>query len=115
MAQGRLQGGQIIEPPTGRVLSLDGDAGPAQPRAESSQTILLLALLVALPMFGQSFHYMIDLPPLYVLSKGWPVLTAPLALFALVRLSLPLQVLYGVLLAYVLGLTPLMSIPCSSR
>ena len=109
MAQGRLQGGQIIEPPTGRVLSLDGDAGPAQPRAESNQTILLLALLVALPMFGQSFHYMIDLPPLYLLSKGWPILTAPLALFALVRLSLPLQVLYGVLLAYVLGLTPLMS------
>lgn len=102
-------GARIVQPPAGRVLLLDGDAGPARPEAESSQAIRLLALLFVLPMFGQSFHYMIDLPPLYFLSKSWPVLTAPLALLALVRLSLPLQVLYGFLVAYVLGLTPLLS------
>lgn len=106
--EGRI-GGRIIQPPAGRVLLLDGAGDPARPRAETSQTALLLVLLLVLPMFGQSFHYMIDLPPLYFLSKSWPILTAPLALFALVRLSLPLQVLYGILAAYVLGLTPLLS------
>jgi hypothetical protein len=114
--EGRLQGrtegrpgGRIIQPPAGRVLSLDGAGDPARPGAENSQTALLLVLLLVLPMFGQSFHYMIDLPPLYFLSKGWPILTTPLALYALTRLSLPLQVLYGMLVAYVLGLTPLLS------
>ncbi|RKQ68105.1 O-antigen ligase family protein [Oceanibaculum indicum] len=101
--------GRIVLPPAGRVLLLDGDSGAADHKAEASQTAVFLALLLALPMFGQSFHYMIDLPPLYFLSKAWPILTAPLALYALVRLSLPLLVLYGVLVAYVLGLTPLLS------
>ena len=78
--QGHPPGGRVVLPPAGRVLLLDGGAGPADRKAEASQTGVFLALLLALPMFGQSFHYMIDLPPLYFLSKGWPLLTVPLAL-----------------------------------
>ncbi|MCT2399909.1 hypothetical protein [Novosphingobium mangrovi (ex Huang et al. 2023)] len=40
--------------------------------------IMVLALL--LPLFGQVMHYMKDLPPLWALSKAFPVLSLPLAL-----------------------------------
>lgn len=41
-----------------------------------------VALLVALlPLFGQSFHYVKMLPPLWALSKAFPVLSLPLCLF----------------------------------
>jgi hypothetical protein len=45
-----------------------------------------IALLVALlPLFGQTFHYMKDLRPLWALSKAFPLLSLPLALVLLVR------------------------------
>ncbi|GAA0666932.1 hypothetical protein FHT00_000070 [Sphingomonas insulae] len=40
-----------------------------------------VALLVAvLPLFGQSFHYVKMLPPLWALSKAFPILSLPLCL-----------------------------------
>src|SRR5689334_18784469 len=38
-------------------------------------------LLFVLPMFGQLFHYEKIVPPLWALSKMWPVLTLPLCAF----------------------------------
>lgn len=91
----------------GRILGLG--AGPLPPAAAERRGLTFLVLLLGLPLFGQSFHYVIDLPPAYYLSKAWPVLTLPLAAYALVTVRLPWAWLYGVLLAYVLGLTPLLS------
>lgn len=38
------------------------------------------ALAAVLPLFGQSFHYLKDLAPLWALSKVFPLLSLPLAL-----------------------------------
>jgi hypothetical protein len=40
-------------------------------------------LVALLPLFGQTFHYMKVLPPLWALSKAFPVLALPLALVLL--------------------------------
>ena len=40
----------------------------------------LALLLLLLPLFGQSFHYVKALPPLWALSKAFPVISLPLAL-----------------------------------
>lgn len=47
--------------------------GPLRPK-------VMAVLLSLLPFFGQSFHYMRDLPPLWTLSKVFPVLMLPFAL-----------------------------------
>lgn len=44
---------------------------------------IVLALLLALPFFGQSFHYVKDVYPLWAFSKAFPVLSLPLALLLL--------------------------------
>jgi hypothetical protein len=43
----------------------------------------VLALLAVLPLFGQSFHYVKMLPPLWALSKAFPIVTLPLVLLLL--------------------------------
>lgn len=47
-------------------------------------------LLVLLPLFGQSFHYIKDLKPLWALSKAFPILSLPLILPVLTRRHTPL-------------------------
>jgi len=48
---------------------------------DSPIRIKVLALLLLLsPLFGQSFHYVKDLFPLWALSKAFPILSLPLAL-----------------------------------
>ncbi len=42
-------------------------------------------LIVALPIFGQTFHYMKDLQPLWALSKAFPLLSLPLGAALLLR------------------------------
>ncbi|MCF4165093.1 hypothetical protein L2U69_05520 [Zavarzinia compransoris] len=79
------------------------------PRAAVDSLGKTLVLLVVLPMFGQTFHYIFDVAPLYFLSKGWPGLTAPLVLIALSRARLPATPLFLFMLAYVLAVTPLLS------
>lgn len=96
----------LAQPRRGRVLITQAVANE---RASVRERSTVLLLLIVLPMFGQTFHYLIDVPPLYFLSKGWPLLTAPLALYALFRERMPWRTLYGFLLAYVLGLTPLLA------
>ena len=84
---------------------------PAAPlaRPRPGRAWQLPALLLVLPLFFQTFHYMIDLPPAYALSKAWPLLTLPLAGVALLAARPPHAVLYLCLLAYVLGVTPLLA------
>ena len=70
----------------------------------------VLALLILLPMFGGIFIYVVDAPPLYLLAKAWPVLTAPMALFAAWRLNPPYQPLLLAACAWLLGVTPFVSV-----
>lgn len=69
-----------------------------------------LALIFVLPFFAQVFHYLNELPPPYFLSKAWPILMFPLTLYAAIRMRLPGRNLFLLLLAYLLGFTPLVSI-----
>ena len=41
----------------------------------------VLVLLPLLPLFGESFHYVKSLPPLWALSKAFPLVSLPLAVF----------------------------------
>ncbi len=62
-----------------------GAAAEATPYAASDTESLrwghVAALLVLLPLFGQSFHYVKSLAPLWALSKAFPILSLPLAVF----------------------------------
>lgn len=40
----------------------------------------VVALCLILPLFGQTFHYIKVILPLWALSKAWPIITLPLAL-----------------------------------
>ena len=68
----------------------------------------LLPLLLAAPLFLQSFHYIVDVYPLYLLSKGWPLLTLPLALLGLAEEPRHRPLLLAVI-AYVLLVPPVMT------
>jgi hypothetical protein len=63
-------------------------AAPARPR-------VMLWLLAVLPLFGQTFHYISVLPPLWALSKAFPVVSLPLMfrLGSYVRFPMTRQVL----------------------
>jgi hypothetical protein len=90
-----------------------GPAVPAMKRARPdapSATVTGLILLAALPLFAQVFYYLIDVGPFYYLSKAWPVLSLPLAIYGAILLRAPLHGLCAVMLAYMLGVTPLLSI-----
>ncbi|MDR3517274.1 MAG: hypothetical protein P4M00_15805 [Azospirillaceae bacterium] len=78
-------------------VTLDGDAavaaaddGTRNDRPDFLDTAVpprglpLAVLLLSLPLFGQIFHYMKDLPSLWALSKAFPILSLPLAFTLLV-------------------------------
>lgn len=60
-------------------------------------------------MFFQVFHYMVDAGPAYYLSKVWPIVMAPFAILALWRGIAPHLRLYGALLFYLTGVSPVLS------
>ena len=66
----------------------------------------VLIALFALPMFAQCFQYMVDIPPLYALSKIWPALTLPLFVWALLRLDIPYKLLFVVTMLWIIAITP---------
>lgn len=68
-----------------------------------------IILLVALPLFAQSFQYTVELPLLYALSKGWPLLTLPLTVIGLARVSFPGRALALITFLWIYGVTPWMS------
>jgi len=90
----------------GRILS---PVHAVSPHRAVPRSLVVLALLAILPLFGQSFHYLVDIPPLYALSKSWPVLTIPLAAYALAQIELPYKSLCIALLAYLVAITPAVS------
>lgn len=64
----------------GELRRNERGAIPADADMTPSRAGVILILLAALPMFGQIFHYMKDLMPLWTLSKAFPILSLPLAL-----------------------------------
>lgn len=74
--------------------------------ASSAQWWRVLIVLFALPMFAQCFQYMVDIPALYLLSKAWPMLTAPLLVWAVLRLDMPFKLLFLATMVWIIGFTP---------
>jgi hypothetical protein len=99
---------------SGRVLDIappsEGAAARAVTTRQEAGMGVLFALLLVMPLFGQFFHYMVDAGPLYYLSKAWPFLTLPLAVYGLMALRTPHHNLYIACLVYVLAITPALSI-----
>ena len=58
-------------------------AATLHPAAIPLRWAYVLLLLILLPLFGESFHYVKALPPLWALSKAFPLLSLPLALVLL--------------------------------
>jgi hypothetical protein len=98
----------------GQVLSTASDV--TQHRAVPQQVIgerdggVVVLLVCVLPMFAECFQYMTDIPPLYLLSKVWPLLMVPAGVWALRRLDIPHRVLHIVVLCWLLAFTPLMGV-----
>ena len=92
----------------GRVLAVPFTPAP-RAAAAAGQFRIVALLVLLLPMQFETFNYMIDVPPLYLLAKIWPVLLLPFTLYGLFFLRLPLTAFYVCLLAYMLALTPLLS------
>lgn len=65
---------------TGRGRAAVTDVDNVRPALRWNHVATLVAVL---PLFGQSFHYVKDLAPLWALSKAFPILSLPLALFLL--------------------------------
>ncbi|ABC24512.1 hypothetical protein [Rhodospirillum rubrum] len=65
-------------------------------------------VFVSLPMVLQVFHYMIDVGPVYYLSKIWPLALLPLGLKVFREFSGE-KVIYGFAIVYLTGVTPIMS------
>ena len=59
-----------------------GGSPDAEATSEPSnvRTFRIALLIVALPLFAQTFHYIKDLPLLWTVSKAFPVISAPLLL-----------------------------------
>lgn len=95
-------------PARGRLL---GDADGGRFDATAGLRGGALALLACLlPLFAQTFQYVVDVPPLYALSKAWPLLTLPLAVLGAVRVAIPFKPLILVVLAWTLGVAPALSV-----
>lgn len=112
--------GRVLSPRTaGRILGREtgaengtGMAAPirAAPLSTERRSLwALLILLAALPLFGQFFHYMTDAGPLYFLSKAWPVITLPLAVWGIITLRGPQAGSYLALFSYAVVVTPVLS------
>ena len=97
--------GRVLMPARGVVLGRT--AGQDDLASASWRVLVVLGML---PMFAQCFHYMVDIPPLYLLSKLWPFLMAPAAVWAMASLDIPARLIHLALLVWLLAATPLISI-----
>ena len=95
---------RLVRPPPGSavVYSTPETAVPDEHRRA------LAILLLVLPIFGQTFYYLLELPVPYFLSKAWPFLMLPLSIYALFVFELPYKAVFALLLAYAMGLSPLL-------
>lgn len=102
----------IVRTPTSRIVRTPAagvvfHGGPTVAVAEEHRRALAILLLV-LPIFGQTFYYLLELPVPYFLSKAWPFLMLPLSLYALFVFELPYKAMFALLLAYCMGWSPLL-------
>jgi hypothetical protein len=103
--------GAVLAPARGRVLwDAPRRSPPAAVAAASPGAWRTLAFLVLLPLFGETFQYIVDVDPLYRLAKGWPLLTLPLAAWGLARLDLPYKAQLLLVCGWALGVTPLLGV-----
>ncbi len=86
------------------------EAADLAPADEGRRLRYMLMLCAMLPMFGQVFHYMIDVGKVYYISKFWPLMVLPFGIYALFRLKTRFAGYYLACVAYVLCVTPVMSI-----
>ncbi|MGA0608457.1 hypothetical protein ACO2Q0_20890 [Phenylobacterium sp. VNQ135] len=84
-------------------------AGRSSSAISGSGRLAGVIVLAVLPLFAQSFQYTIELPLLYALSKGWPLVTLPLTLIGLARVTFPGRALALVTFVWIYGVTPWMS------
>jgi hypothetical protein len=96
-ARGRVLSSAFHEPAASRLVTETGQAGMA------------LFMTLILVMYGQSFQYVVDVMPLYALSKVWPILMAPLAILGLARLQMPGRTLFLLCFLWLFIVTPTIS------
>jgi hypothetical protein len=103
--------GSVIPPPRGRILTPAWTSGPLPATTPLIERRWMFpVLLLALMMFGQSFQYINDVPPLYALTKGWPLVMMPLAVWGMMRIDLPYRPLLLIVLFWTLAVTPFVGI-----
>ncbi|WP_158914207.1 hypothetical protein [Caulobacter sp. S45] len=107
--------GTVLKPYRGGVLKTsltpEGTASPATAWLRGLVSDWRFwALVGVLPLFAQSFQYVVDVAPVYALTKAWPILTLPLAFWACMRLALPYRVILLVTIAWMMGVTPLIGV-----
>lgn len=105
--------GRVIRPSQRRVIKplRDADAPAVAPTSAGvGRGIQFPVLLGLLLLFGQSFQYVIDLPLAYLLTKIWPLLLLPLAVWGAARLQLAYRPILLLALACALGVAPLMGV-----
>lgn len=90
-------------------LAQIGSADQSWALPEPKKPSRMIPLMLALPMFVQIFHYMIDINSLYLLSKAWAVLMLPLAVYGMLGLRTPFALVYMTVLLYGMGVTPILS------
>ena len=106
--------GQVLRTtPRGAVLGGAAEiaAGPAAPGlADAAAGWRFWVLLGLLPLFGQSFQYVVDVPPAYFLTKAWPLLVLPMAFWAFGRLQPPYRVILLATMVWTFAITPLIGV-----
>jgi hypothetical protein len=105
---------RVLKRRRGRTLRIGRNATPAHPQPASSRggrrIVHAVILICLLPMFAQCFQYMTDIPPLYMLSKVWPFLMLPVAVWAFITLDVPYKLLHIGALFWLLAVTPMVGI-----
>lgn len=105
---------RVLKRRRGQTLTIGRNATPIHPDPASLRDgrhiVHAVILICLLPMFAQCFQYMTDIPPLYMLSKGWPFLMLPVAVWAFIALDVPYKLLHIGALFWLLAVTPVIGI-----
>jgi hypothetical protein len=99
-----------IAPRRGRILASLYHRPAAAAAGETRGAGALWILLAILPLFGQTFQYVLDVPAFYFLSKFWPLLTLPLAILGMAALEMPFKALLLFSYTWLYGVSPIVSV-----
>ncbi len=113
MSAGFDSSSPIVRRPSARIITrarLPDSAGAQQFAPAGADRMSTVALLLfVLPLFGQTFYYFNQWPLPYFLSKGWPILMLPFFVRGMTADHLPARWLFVLMLSYMVGLTPIVS------